>query len=164
MTDLVNPVDGVLEAIALAVAQWKEKNTEETIKKKVVDLLNKNSEEITLKLLGFNNRYGKWELDHCNGRSGTSAAGDYLTTMQQTAIQEWLQTVTMPKLSNAMKNRLSKDMQHDYEHTLHKVVREAVLRQAEVDAQALISKLTVSNQAENYLKVVKLLHPQTNTD
>ena len=164
MTDLVNPVDGVLEAIALAVAQWKEENTEETIKKKVIDLLNKNSEEITLKLLGFNNRHGQWALDHCNGRSGNSAAGDYLTTIQQTAIQEWMQTVTMPKLSNAMKDKLSKDMRHDYEHTLHKVIREAVFRQAEVDAQALISKLTVSNQAENYLKVVKLLHPQTNTD
>lgn len=164
MSELVNPVDGVLEAIATAVAQWKENNTEASIKKKVTDLLNKNSEELTMKLLGFNDRYNKWELDHCNGRSGNSAAGDYLRQVQQAAIQEWMKTATMPKLSDATVNRLKKEMQSDYEYQLLKSVRDAVSDQATADAKDIVAKLTVSNQAENYLKVVKLLHPQTNTD
>lgn len=164
MSELVNPVDGVLEAIATAVAQWKENNTEASIKKKVTDLLNKNSEELTMKLLGFNHHYAKWELDHCNGRSGNSAAGDYLRQVQQIAIQEWMKTLTMPKLPDAVAKRLKKEMQSDYEYHLLKDVRDAVSAQATADAKDIVAKLTVSNQAENYLKVVKLLHPQTNTD
>lgn len=164
MSELVNPVDGVLEAIATAVAQWKENNTEASIKKKVTDLLNRNSEELTMKLLGFNNRCDKWELDHCNGRSGNSAAGDHLRQVQQIAIQEWMKTITMPKLPDAVAKQLKKEMQSDYEYRLLKDVRDAVSAQATADAKDIVAKLTVSNQAENYLKVVKLLHPQTNTD
>jgi hypothetical protein len=83
----VNPVDSLLTSIACAVEEWKAKNTKEVIKTTVTELLDKESKQLTLKLLGFEDRWGKWEVDHCNGRGGESAAGDYLRIAQKTAIQ-----------------------------------------------------------------------------
>lgn len=164
MTQPLNPVDGLLAAIACAVEEWKGKNTAEAIKKTVTDLLNKESEQITLRLLGFNDRYGKWEVDHCNGRGGNSAAGDYLRTFQKTAIQEWFQSVAMPKITPALQKNLAKDLQKTYDEFLSRGVREEVIAQAGRDAKELVKQLTVSNQAENYLKVLTLLNPETKTD
>jgi hypothetical protein len=70
----------------------------------------------------------------------------------------------MPKITPALKTNLSKEMQKTYDDYLRIGVRTAVIEQADRDAKELVQQLTVANQAENYLKVVKLLHPQTNTD
>lgn len=160
----INPVDGVLEVIALAVEEWKLQNTPEHIKEQVTDLLNQNREQVTLNLLGLEKGWGKWTVDHCNGRNGNSAAGDYLRKVQQEAIEEWFTSMCMPVLSSKTKASIQKSMQEDYEHMFKQQLRRKISEMAERDATALVEKLSVSNQAENYLKVVKLLHPQTNTD
>lgn len=164
MTTPVNPVDGLLAAIACAVEEWKGKNTAENIKKTVTDLLDSESKQLTLKLLGFDDRWGKWEVDHCNGRSGESAAGAYLRDIQKTAIQDWFEAVSMPTITPALKKQLGTQLQKTYEEQLAYSIRKAVVVQADADAQELVKQLTVSNQAENYLKVLTLLNPEIKTD
>lgn len=81
----------------------------EGIKDEVTRVLNANVQEITAKLLGFDNRwFYKWELDHCNGRAGNSAAGDYLRKHANDAITEWLSSVQLPPMSPALKGALKK--------------------------------------------------------
>ena len=50
--------------------------------------LDKHQDEIIVKLLGFRPEYGRFEIDHCNGRSGQSVAGDFFAQTQKQAIDE----------------------------------------------------------------------------
>lgn len=159
MTASTNPIDQVLPAIAQAVAEWQTKNTEEVIKATVKRKLDQASEEITLKLLGFNNSWGKWELDHCNGRAGESAAGDFIKKVQQEAIQEWLTSVMLPKVTPQLASKLKAEAQREYADTLLSKVRQLARNKADADASNLINKIIESKDVDKYIKTMKLLNP-----
>lgn len=158
-TTIEKPVDSILPHIATAVAEWKAANTEEKIKETVINLLEKESKQIVLKLLGFSESWGKWEVDHCNGRGGQSAAGDFLTRVQQGAIQEWLKTVAMPTMNRATKAGMQKSAQSEYTYNLKRLVREYAAAQAATDAKEVIKQLVASDQVDNYLKLMALIEP-----
>jgi hypothetical protein len=155
----LNPIDELLPVIAQAVATWKLKNTPDKIKSKVTDLLDANSKEITMKLLGFSNNWNRgWELDHYNGRSSDSAAGDFIRSTQAEAIKEWLAQVSMPSLDTKTKNKLIKQAQATYEDYLGKAVRAAIERKATADADLVIAHLSQSQQIDKHLQVLKLIN------
>lgn len=154
----LNPIDELLPVIAQAVAAWKLNNTTTVVKDKITRLLDANSKEITMKLLGFNNRWNEWELDHCNGRSGNSAAGDFIRSTQAEAIKEWLAQVSMPSLDTKTKNKLIKQAQATYEDYLGRSVRAAIERKATADADLVIAHLTQSQQIDKHLQVLKLIN------
>ena len=163
MADTINPLDELLPVIAAAVAEWKVDNTPEKIKERVQKHLTKSGEEITLKLLGFNKdtwRESAWELDHCNGRSGNSAAGDYLRKQQQVAIQEWLSTVTLPPLSAKAQKDMVNEYISDYKTEMRSILRRKACEQASEHANELISKVVASNNLANHLKVMQLIDPE----
>ena len=151
------PIDTILPYIAAAVAEWKAEHTEEKVKATVIDLLEKQSKDIVLKLLGFRESCGKWEVDHCNGRGGQSAAGDFLTKAQQGAIEEWLKTTVMPTLDKKTRDSMLKSAQSEYTYNLTRLVREYAISQAESDAKAVIAQLVESDQVGNYLKAMALI-------
>ena len=157
--ELSNPLDAVIVPLAIAVEEWKAANTEEKIKKNVTEQLNRASQEITMKLLGFNNRWDKWELDHCNGRSGESSAGDYLRNVQASAIKEWLGDLCMPTLKPALKAKLEKEMQQQYEELLYRSVRKKAETMANSHLDALIETLVTPQRLDAYLKASKLVNP-----
>ena len=154
----LNPIDELLPVIAQAVEEWKLKNTTSEIKTKITRLLDTNSKEITMKLLGFDHRGGTWELDHCNGRSGNSAAGDFIRNSHAEAIKEWLAKVSMPTLDTATKNELIKQAQHTYEDYLGRAVRNAMEKKATNDAEQIIAHITQSQQIDKHLQVLKLIN------
>lgn len=157
MNQVINPIDSVLPIVAQAVAEWKSANSEEKIKAKVKELLDSKSEEVTLKLLGFNNSWGKWEVDHCNGRSGESAAGDFIQQVQQTAIKEWLSQVVMPELDEKMKKAILKDVNAEVKRSISYRMQELAKRKADEHMNKLLSDICVSDHIDNYLKTMKLL-------
>lgn len=154
----LNPIDELLPVIAQAVEEWKLKNTASEIKTKIIRLLDTNSKEITMKLLGFDHRWGKWELDHCNGRSGNSVAGDFIRNSHAEAIKEWLAQVSMPTLDTATKNKLIKQAQHTYEDYLGRAVRNAMEKKATNDAEQIIAHVTQSQQIDKHIQALKLLN------
>lgn len=154
----LNPIDELLPVIAQAVAEWKLNNTTTVVKDKITRLLDANSKEITMKLLGFDHRWDKWELDHCNGRSGNSAAGDFIRNSHAEAIKEWLAQVSMPSLDTKTKNKLIKQAQHTYEDYLGRAVRNAMEKKATNDAEQLIAHITQSQQIDKHLQVLKLIN------
>lgn len=162
MTTKINVIDSAIPVIAGAVAEWKSENTEEVLKKRVHDMLDKSSQEIIMKLLGFNDSWGRWKLDHCNGRSGNSPAGDYIKSSQQTAVAEWLKTVAMPEISEALKKSLIKEASADYKATLQHKLREYVKQRANHDAALLLSDLIQSKQITNYLAAMQLVSGEGN--
>lgn len=153
----IKPLDEVLPFITQAVANWKTKNTEEVIEERVTKQLDESCTEITMKLLGFNESWGKWDLDHCNGRGGESAAGDYLRKVQQAAIQKWLETVQLPEIPPKLKAATVAEYTSEYQNALRQALYRLAMKQAEEDAQFLIGKLVTSDRLEDYLKTMKLL-------
>ena len=156
---IVNPVDEVVTHIHAALSDWKSKNTPETIKATVTKQLDKAADEVLYKLLGFDFRYSKWDVDHCNGRSGESAAGDYLRKHKQTAIEEWFKSAELPPMSAALKKALQKEASEYYKHALMERVRVHATTQASNDAAAIIAALVPSKTIDSYLQVLKLVYP-----
>lgn len=157
MAALENPIDTLLPVIGQAIAEWQQINTAEKVSANVKTLLDKQSQQITLKLLGFDKSYDGWVLDHCNNRSGNSAAGDFLRKTQAEAIKEWLSTVTLPTLGDELKAALQKSAQKEYEHQISRKIRELTIQHAERTAKALVEAVATSNHIDNYIKMMRLI-------
>lgn len=143
--------------IAAAVAEWKNKNTPEKFAKDVETLLTKRSEEIVLKLLGFDNHWGRWEVDHCNGRGGESAMGDYLRSTQKAAIEQWLRNVELPAIPAQATKKMKSDYLYEYKEQMAKHLQQAAHKRAEEDAQKIVDQLTTTDHIQNYIKAMNLI-------
>ena len=165
MKEKINPIDAVLPHISAAVAEWQTVNSAENIGKRVKKLLDSESQQVTMKLLGFNTSWGReWELDHCNGRGGESAAGDFIRKAQQTAIQEWLAAIPLPTISTKLMASLKREMNDVYEHSILEQVRNMAKKRANEDIENLLSKVIPSQQLTNYIKAMELINPSGNHD
>ena len=158
----LNPINDLLDTVLKAINEWKSKNTEEVLTQRVHDLLDKNAKEVVLKLLGFNESWGKWEVDHCNGRAGESAVGDYLKMVKQSAINSWLAKAELPKMDKTISTAMRKELKHDYDRFLKQYLYEYARDQAIETAQEIIKSVFSTTKADAVLKVAKLL--QVNKD
>lgn len=62
----------------------------ESLKSDLESAIDEGLQVMLAKYLGFDNRWGKWELDHCNGRSGNTAAGDFVKAEIQKVCPDYL--------------------------------------------------------------------------
>ena len=62
--------------------------------------------EVTMKLLGLDNRWGKWEVDHCNGRP--SPITDYLATEGKDLVRSWVNEAVKEVLTADAKDKFMK--------------------------------------------------------
>lgn len=158
---LPKPLNGILNYVLKGVMDWQAKNTEQHIHKAVHERLDKARDTIVLKLLGFNasSFEGTWELDHCNGRNGESAAGQYLRKVQSEAIQKWLEQIEIPevKLPATVLKRLRKNMVAEYESKLRQNMYALALKYAEADAKSMFDEITKADQLHNIQKLMDLL-------
>ena len=161
-TQPVNPLDELLPVIAQAVADWQAIHTPDAIKKRVTTLLDKSREEIIFKLLGFDKSGwdDKWSLDHCNGRSGDSAAGDYLRNVQSDAIKEWLGSVPMPSFTPKMLADFKKQYQAEFNQRVQYQLQKLITVEADKRAAELFKNISCSNQLDDFVKVMKLINPE----
>ena len=160
----INPLDELLPVIAQAVADWQAIHTSDAIKKKVTKLLEESQEEIVFKLLGFDNSWeGKWRLDHCNGRSGESAAGDYLRKVQADAIKEWLSNIPMPTIPPKMLADFKKQYQQEFNQRIQYQLQKLITVEADKRAAELFKNISSSTQLDDYIKTMKLINPKGST-
>ena len=162
MDNPLNPIDSVLPVIAQAVIEWQVNNSPEAIKKKVTKLLNTSSDEITYKLLGFNKDSwdGQWTLDHCNGRSGESSAGDYLKNVQAKVIKEWLEGIPMPVMTPKILAGFQKQYQAEFNQRLEYKMSQLIKVEADKRATELFNSISCSTQLNDFLQVMKLINPE----
>lgn len=109
------------------------------IKRLVHDTVANHAKTIVGKLLGFDNRWGRWELDHCNGSGGESAAGDFIRSVAQSEIKEWLTKMSgkLPELSN----EVVKDLRKFYLETLQRELRTILDRKAIEEAERQVDTI-----------------------
>lgn len=152
------PIDTVLKYILHAVNTWKSENTEEKIHNKVISLLEKNAEQATLTLLGFENRWGKWEVDHCNGRSGESSIGDYMKKVHAVAIKEFFDSLDLKQIiTPALKKKLTTEIKKTYEWKFQEAVQRAARELAEQHAQKLVNELVKTDDLDKTMKMLHLI-------
>lgn len=122
-----------------AALQWMNE-AEVEIETKIRRMLDRRLQEIVGKLMGFDTRWGDWELDHCNGRAGESAAGDWLRSQAGEAVKAWLseQAGNLPPLPK----NAAKALQKSYTDRLLDEAESLLKRKAQEDAAALVAGLT----------------------
>ncbi len=112
----------------------------------VYAILDDRVETIVSKLLGFDCEYGReWAIDHCNVRSGESAAGDWLRERAGEAVRQWLdeQARDLPKLPKSSVASLRRE----YLETLSRELLTAVKRRATEDAAERLNDIVTFSQS-----------------
>lgn len=160
--ELPNLVEISAENIQAAYMKWLAQNTPETIQENCLNILNKSKDDILRALLGFEkDSWGRqeWKVDHCNGRSGESAAGDYLRRHQQAVIDQWLAQVNMPKMTPSMKKSMEKEALDLFVRTFRRTLEEKVTKYAEDQASTFFNSIVESqkNQVNAQMKALELL-------
>lgn len=83
---------------------YAEEQLDATDPKEFMDSIVKDLENqkraVTLKLLGMDNRWGKWEVDHCNGRS--SPITTHIAAAVEPLLTEWMEKVVVEELRKEM--------------------------------------------------------------
>lgn len=144
MDDLIQQISNqILEARK----EWCQKylDNPENLKEKVQQTLSDNTNTILAKLLGFDTRgwSDKWEVDHCNGRSGESVVGDFIRHLVGEEIAKWLleQTANLPNLSKAQTKALENEYLSRYKEELRIRLRALAEQKAKQDAEKMFSQV-----------------------
>lgn len=157
------PMKEVIPLIEKAINEWHAKNQPEDVVEYIHKKLDKSRDEVLLKLMGFNKDSwrGAWALDHCNNRSGNSIAGDYLRSVQQDAINDWLSKVALPKLSKTDSNIIAASFKTEYVRHLKRAVLDYAEKKAKEHAQQLVDALVPTPPIDQYLQLKDLITPTT---
>lgn len=160
--ELPNLVEISAENIQDAYMKWLAQNTPETIQKNCLNILNKSQDDILRTLLGFEkDGWGRqeWKVDHCNGRAGESAVGDYLRRHQQATIDQWLAQVDMPKMTPSMKKSMEKEALDMFQRAFRRTLEVKVTKYAEDQASTFFNSIIESQktQVNAQMKALELL-------
>ena len=79
----------------------------ESLTREIIAQLNEERREIVLKLLGFDDSWGKLEVDRCNGRDRESIVGKYLHGQARAAVQAWMDKHLLVALEKHIKGKFS---------------------------------------------------------
>lgn len=138
--------------------------TPEYIEKRVHDIINKNVNDVILKLLGFNNRWmsnDAYEIDHCNGRSGESFIGTYIKKQASEKLKQWADSVNISevKLPKSAVQDMEKEFVAIYTRELRETLANRAITLAQETAEEylkdLISEIPSINDVINENQVVK---------
>jgi hypothetical protein len=100
----------------------------EAVTHEVIKDLNASKREVTLKMLGMDNRWGKWEVDHCNSRSSPvqtlidDACKEMVTTWVNDTIKEVLTDEMRLKTKVAIKKAFIAEIGDRHSYHARKMV------------------------------------------
>lgn len=156
-----DPMKEIIPLIEKAIDEWHTRNQPQDIVEKIHKKLDKSRDEVLLKIMGFNKDSwnGAWALDHCNNRSGNSIAGDYLRSVQQDAINDWLSKVALPKLSKTDNERMAASFRAEYQRHLKRAVESYAQKKADEHARQLVDALVPTPAIDQYLQLKALITP-----
>jgi len=145
MDQLGVQMDQLTEELSVAILKAREKWIEENLKSpqdlaaKVSDHLDRQVNTILGQLLGFDSRYGNWEVDHCNGRGGESLVGNFIKEIAGKEAAGWLldKMVPLPELTKPQIKALRNDFSKRYEEKVRDELRGLIEKKAKEDAQRI---------------------------
>lgn len=113
-----------------------------------------DAKEVLLKVLGFNDHWGKWELDHCNGRNGNSVIGAELSTTFNQLAKEFVTEYkdSIFALTETEYQQLTKSIHNDFISCLRREANKEAQNLAQKYAKELASKVFNESQTNSVLK------------
>lgn len=93
----------------------------ESVTEQIINDLNVQKRQVTLKLLGLEDRWGKWEVDHCNGRE--SPITKYLAKGAEETIKKWVNEAVAEVLTTELKNKIMQDAKKAVHREVQNIVR-----------------------------------------
>ena len=94
----------------------------ESVANEIVKDLNAQKRDVTLRLLGIDNRWGKWEVDHCNGRE--SPITKLLAEQSKDVIRGWVNEAVQEVLTTELKSKVMKDAKAAVKREIEQHVRD----------------------------------------
>ena len=79
----------------------------ESVAMEIINDLNAQKRAVTLRLLGLDDKWGKWEVDHCNGRE--SPITEYLVKESEGAIRKWVNEAVQETLTTEFQAKVMRD-------------------------------------------------------
>jgi|WetSurSiteA1Bulk_404760.scaffolds.fasta_scaffold11078_8 hypothetical protein len=102
------------------------------LKEHVYKVLDAQLQTIILKVLGLNDHWGKWEVDHCNGRSGNSTIGDYIKETAKDHVASWVKKAIgkLPSIPTDAVKSIRKDFVENVLRELYNIARDGAMTEA----------------------------------
>ena len=97
--------DDLIEQFFTAFGNAGVKFDAEGLQRQIVNDLTKERRNLALKMLGFDDRWGKIEIDHANGRR--TVAGDFINQNVGPAVQKWVDECLRPAIEARSRAKLS---------------------------------------------------------
>jgi hypothetical protein len=120
----------------------------EGIQRQIVNDLTKERRNLALKMLGFDDRWGKIEIDHSNGRK--SVASDFISQNVGPAVQKWVDECLRPAIevrsrdklnSPAVMKAIMKDFDSDFMYAARKQMEQLAEQAGEEFANTLADQI-----------------------
>ena len=96
--------DNLVEQFFTAFGNAGVKFDAEGIQREIIAELTKERRTLALKMLGFDDRWGKLEVDHCNSR--TSVASEFIKSQVGPAVERWADECLRPMLEERGRAKL----------------------------------------------------------
>ena len=96
--------DNLVEQFFTAFGNAGVKFDAEGIQREIIAELTKERRTLALKMLGFDDRWGKLEVDRCNGR--TSVASEFIKSQVGPAVERWADECLRPMLEERGRAKL----------------------------------------------------------
>jgi hypothetical protein len=99
--------DKLKDAFVVVATERADRTEAEAVVGEIIRDLEVQKREVTMKLLGLDNRWGKWEVDHCNGR--TSPTTDYLASEGRDLVKAWVNEAVKEVFTADAKDKFMKE-------------------------------------------------------
>lgn len=135
-----------------AIVAWFNKNaSKEEVFRYVTKKLDEARDHLIMSLMGFERRSGGitqpryWSVDHCNGRAGESAAGDFLKASVEHGTRAWLseQAGNLPELNKETVDGLKREYLNRLHRDLQSKLRDLAKKKAESALEEVATDLLV---------------------
>lgn len=144
-------VESLYEIVNKTIEEWIKKHCleESTLKKTINKYLDAHLLDIIGRIFGFENRWGKWEVDNCNGRMDKSVVGQYLKDKTQSITKEWLDKqadgLLNFKLPPDAVESMKKEIIRNFNNEMSYKMRELAARKAEQFVADTLAKITMDD-------------------
>lgn len=140
--------DDLVEQFFTAFGNAGVKFDAEGIQRQIVNDLTKERRNLALKMLGFDDRWGKIEIDHTNGRK--TVASDFIEQNVGPAVKKWADECLRPAIeargrdklnSPAVMKAIMKDFDNEFMYAAHKQMEQLAAQAGEEFANALADQI-----------------------
>lgn len=131
------------------VTDWMEHWDQGRIRERVFSILDSRRDEVILKMAGFDDRWGKWEIDHCNGRM--ASVSKYIESIAQDVVKEWIDNNidTFPKMTEELQVEILNEYKQIYLRNIERYVTDQSYDEASRTAVSLVAKFMQDYDFEN---------------